>query len=354
MVLTQTQKLMQEKIRNGTFDTYAVVAGIDGKSCTITSENADRDTYFDIASMGKVLVTSTMILKTVGAGKLNLSDTLAKFYPDAPADKREITIEQMLTHTSGMVRGLVSKELGEKGSDAIAAHILSIPLKFAPGSDFVYSCDGPMLMGFILEKIYGKPLDEVYAQLLTEPLGLKRSRFNISLTEENAAVCYRDDHDNRTNRADDEVVYNMKNCTGGAGGSFSSAGDIETVVQAIMQKSLLLYPAYLFDLAEKDYTPNFGEGRGYGYQLGDRRCPEGEMLFSPNTPTFGHIGSTGASFFLNRTKQMYVIILTNARKCSGDSPASGIPYRQYMDAFHALRQEIYQSIYTDYITQHLL
>ena len=84
MNLNHTEKLIDEMFREKDFDSYAVLVSKDGQERSLMSDNVNEDTYFDIASMGKVLVTSTLILNAVGNGKLSLDDTLDKFFENVP------------------------------------------------------------------------------------------------------------------------------------------------------------------------------------------------------------------------------------------------------------------------------
>ena len=179
MNLNFTEQLMQDKLKKNDFDSYAVLVGINGDEKLITSKNVNEDTYFDVASMGKVLVTSTLVLHAVDVGKLALDDKLTKFFKNIPKDKENITVRQLLTHTSGIVRVPIPDRIADCGKDVVAEYILGSKLAFEPGPDYEYSCNACILSGYILEKIYGMPLDEIYEKLLVKPLGLTRSRFNI-------------------------------------------------------------------------------------------------------------------------------------------------------------------------------
>jgi len=181
-----TERLLRKKLENKDLDTYAILIHC-GDEEVFLSVNADEYTCFDAASMGKVLITSTLILQAIGGGNLSLDDTLDMFFDDVDDDKKKITVKQMLTHTSGILR----KPIVAGNNDEIAKKILSYSLGFVPGTQCQYSCNAFMLLGFILEKIYGKTLEEVYQEKIVTPLGLKRSPFEIALDEPNAALCYR-------------------------------------------------------------------------------------------------------------------------------------------------------------------
>lgn len=312
MNLNNTKKYMEQLKENSTLDSYAVLLKRKGEKSAVYSENVDGDTYFDIASMGKILITATLILKAIGENKLSLGDTLDLFFKDVPNDRKKITIKQMLTHTSGIVRCAIPKEIAEKGNDAIAHHIINNPLAYMPGSNRIYSCNAYILLGFIVEKIYKVPLDEAFYEYTKKALNLSRSCFNVGVDEPNAAVSYR-----RVNageyRCDDDNVYNMKGVAG-SGAQFWTMADMEKYCDAVMEKNPELYSVKMYDLAEQSYTGTLGEeANGLGWLIVDERYRQTGNLFPCGS--FGHCGHTGTSFFFNREEDMYVIILTNATRC---------------------------------------
>lgn len=336
-----TKQLMDNYIEEKLCDSYALYLYDKGNRSILTSENVNMDTYFDIASCGKVMTTSTLILKTIGKGMLDLNDTLSTFFPKAPADKRGITIKDLLTHTSGIIRYEFPDDIYTKSHDQIAEWILAHPLAFETGSDYTYSCNGYILLGFILEKIYGKKLAEVFETELKQPLGMTRAGFGLPEGESNRAISHRREADGDF-PVDDENLYKMRECAG-SGAQFYCMGDAVKLMDAILERSGSLYPRELFDLAEQDHTPNYSMGRGLGYWLVDDR-------FSPNDPlfpvgSFGHLGSTGTAFCIDRKNDRYIILFTNFRRHIED----GIhyDYTRYMERYAQLRREIYAAVAKD-------
>lgn len=343
MELQNTENLLKVKFQNNDFDTYAVLVRYGDEEKAFYSPNADEFTYFDIASMGKVLITSTLILQAISKGLLSLDNKLCDFFGDVPEEKKNITVEQLLTHTSGIVRRPLTKTAVEKGHDGIAEEILSFPLRFQPDTNYVYSCNGMILLGFILEKIYGKTLEEVYQENLYKPLGLKRTSFEIGIDEPNAAVCYRFPRTTEpySGRFDDENISILGE-SAGSGGQQSCLFDIKKFVDAVLVKNEKLYTNELFELAEKNYTPQFSEGRGLGYLVVDKKYTQTGKLFPDNS--FGHCGHTGQSFFINREMDLYVIILTNAtRSLNKKNEFKGYDYGK----IKKLREEIHNAIADD-------
>lgn len=349
MELKNTANLLRQKMENRDMDSYAVFVSKGDNEAFLHSGNVNEDTYFDIASMGKILVTTPLILKAVTEGKLSLEDTLDKFFDHVPAEKN-VTIQQLLTHTSGIVRHPILPEAVAQGHDAVAAQIIQNPLAFQPGTSSIYSCNGMILLGFILEKIYGAPLETLFETKLKAPLGYARSKFNIAVDEPNAAVCYRSENvDGLASPWDDENIRVLQT-SAGSGGQFFTLGDIKKYAKAIMSKSNLLYARELYEMAEKDYTEKtFEEGRGLGWLIVDERYPQTGRLFPDGS--FGHCGHTGTSLFFNRDEDMYVIILTNATRFQNMKNH----FKTYdYSIVCKMREELHNAICEDFIANHFI
>ncbi len=338
MKLTKTQALIDRGLLAERFTSIAISVS-KGDDCSIlTSPNTDRDTYFDIASMGKVLITASLILRAVSDDLLSLDDTLERFW-SVPEDKRGITIKQLLTHTSGIVRIPLSPKVAAEGNDSLAAQIIANPLAYKPGSDYIYSCNAYILLGFIAEKLYGAPLDVLYEKYIKAPLGLERSKFNIAVDEPNAAVSYSRKEVGEF-RADDSNVCIMRGIAG-SGAEFWTLSDIERFTKAVFERSDKLYAPELYKLAERNYTLGspYREGRGL---IVDERYAQTGRLFP--TGSFGHCGHTGCSMFMNRELELKVIILSNAtRQLNVKSGFCGYDYGE----IEKMRAELHNAIADD-------
>ncbi|MBQ8894996.1 MAG: beta-lactamase family protein [Clostridia bacterium] len=345
--LISTEKLLKDDLKNGIFESYALVVGYKDNEWTFTSDDVNLDTYFDAASVGKVFPTSTLALKAISQGKLSLDDTLETFFPYVPNDKKDITVKQLLTHTSGILRSEFPADIAKEGRKSITEYILSQPLAFEPGKYFAYSCNAITLLGFIIEKVFGVSLDEAFRVYIVEPLGLTRSKYNIAIDEENAAICYH--KESYTDYPwDDHNVRAMNGIPAGAGGIFCTAGDLRKFVKAILNKDERLYQKELFDLAEQNHTaaiealPNYVVygNHGLGYEYVDSKCPQANVLFPAGS--VGKEGYTGQSFYCSREKNLYVILLTNATRCT----VKRFGYTKY-DEVCLMRTEIHKAIKKD-------
>lgn len=349
MNLENTEKLLLKKAKDKDFDSYAVIVYAKGNEKCLHSPNVNMDTYFDIASMGKVLITSTLILKALSENKISLDDKLNKFFSYTPDEKANITIKQLLTHTSGIVRYPIPEECAEKGNDAVAKFILNTPLSFEPGKSQIYSCNGMILLGYILEKIYDKSLEEIFNEKIKQPLRYTRSKFNIEINEPNAAICYRTENLNGLSHPWDDENIRILKTSAGSGGQFFTPGDINKFAKAVISKSKMLYSQEVFDVAEKDYVGDIGEGCGLGWLIVDEKYRQTGKLFPIGS--FGHCGHTGTSMFFNRSEDMYVIILTNATRFQNmKNNFKGYDY----GLVEKMREEIHNEIYKDLKGQGLI
>ena len=319
MELTNTLREIEKKIRERDFGSYALLVGYGEEEWVYTSDDVDLDTYFDAASVGKVFPTTALALHAIGEGRLSLDDTLEKFFPQTPADKKMITVKNLLTHTSGMVRRPYPEKIGLQGREAVVSFILSNPLAYEPGRSFAYCCDGIMLLGLIIEKVYCVTLEEAFEQFVKKPLGMTRSTYHIKIDEENAVMC--------NHRADlggliydDDNVRQLCGIPAGNGGLFITAGDLQKFVKALIARDARLYPGEMYDLAEQNYTKDLPildgnrsvENHGLGFVYVNENCEQARDLFPKGS--IGHVGWSGQSFFLSRTLPLYVILLTNSMR----------------------------------------
>ncbi|MET0620955.1 MAG: serine hydrolase [Thermoanaerobaculia bacterium] len=139
------------------------------------------DMVFRVGSATKQF-TSACILKLVEQGKLRLDDPISKFFPDYPEAGRAVTLEQLLTHTSG-IRSATDMPAWypHMREDWTVSELIDFfknePLDFAPGSRWHYTNSGYILLGAILEKVTGRPYAEIVADLIFRPLGMKNTRY---------------------------------------------------------------------------------------------------------------------------------------------------------------------------------
>ncbi len=272
---------------------------------------ASDDTLFDIASMSKIVSTSTIAFKFIEMGKLRLYDRLDYFF-DTSEDKAAITVLNLMTHTSGLPAHLYISEIA-KGHEDIVNAILNIKLVNPVGKVPVYSCIGYILLGKILEKIGGASLDVLAQKLVFDELCLKNTTYrpkgDIAPTElnpiTNELIC---------GKVHDENARFLNGISGNAG-VFSNIGDMATFTQMLaMGGKTLSGKRFLSNAvmkaAIKNRTPGENrEFRGLGFNLAHSPANFMGDLFSERS--FGHTGFTGTSMAVDPDSGLFVVLLTN-------------------------------------------
>ena len=350
MELKNTLSEIEKKLKCLDFGSYALLVGYGDREWQYMSDDVNLDTYFDAASIGKVFPTGALTLMAIGKGLLSLDDTLEKFFPYVPEDKKHITVKNLMTHTSGMLRQPYPKNLGLGGRESVAKFIFSNPLVYETGTHFAYCCDGIMILGLILEMVFNMPLEDAFETYIKKPLGMTRSTYHIAIDEENAVMC--------NHRADlggliydDNNVRELCGIPAGNGGLFITAGDLQKFVKALIAKDARLYPESVFDLAEQNYTSNLPvldekrstEDHGLAFVYVNENCLQARELFPEGS--IGHVGWSGQSFYLNRELNLYVILLTNSMRYQ--NLEKKLVGEERDNAVHQMRIDIHRAIKKD-------
>ena len=303
--MKNTEKLVELLKREGLISNIAIRVGkysdVIGE---VYSDGIDERTLFDMASVTKVIVTTTPSLIAIDERKLNITDKISKYF-NVPDWYSELTIFNLLTHTMGIGhRNLTDKN---NSYDNIAEYILSLKGNEV-GSNVTYSCPAFILLGKILEKIYGEKLNAIFNKKVALPLGLKKSVF----CPDNSF------YDNMVNsNAEDEKIgivndYNCQylGCVAGNAGLFSNVEDITAYVNMLLNNGKNLISKSVLEKATQNYTSDMSESRGLGFLYVDERYKQTGELFSVGS--IGHCGHTGQSVFLNLESGLYAIILSDA------------------------------------------
>lgn len=146
----------------------------------------DTSTLFYIASLSKQFVAAA-VLRLEADGRLRTRDSIATYFPDAPADKRAITLDQLLSHTSGIGRygwDPVRRDWAIENRDQATRGILHSPLAHAPGSDFDYQNANFIVLAAVVERVSGMRFGEYIEQQLLRPAGLHDTHFYLRPTSE--------------------------------------------------------------------------------------------------------------------------------------------------------------------------
>src|ERR1700676_438318 len=168
--LAVVDDIVEDAIRDGQIPGAVVLVGHDGhviyrKACGARALEPRReamtvDTIFDLASLTKVIATTTAMMQLVERGKVRLNDPVAKYLPEfAQNGKEDITVRQLLTHYSGLEPDLDLKTLGQGKETAFRMAFAETPQE-PPGSGFTYSDINFITLGALVERVSGEPLDQ--------------------------------------------------------------------------------------------------------------------------------------------------------------------------------------------------
>ncbi len=275
------------------------------KKATMTT-----DTIFDIASLTKVIATSTAVAQLVETGKLNLEDPVAKYWPEFKADGKEmITVRDLLTHYSGLRPALDLKPNGSGYAAALRMVEEEKPV-LPPHTSFIYSDINFIILGELVSRISGESLDVYCADHIFKPLGMKDTGFKPSplLRPRIAPTQYQHGTTGKIlwGEVHDPVAYSMGGVAGHAG-LFSTADDLATFAQMILDggsgKSVqVLSPLMVKKMTVLQSPPDKIPLRGLGWNIDSSLVSAG---------SFEHKGFTGTGIWIDPASKTYVIILTN-------------------------------------------
>ena len=288
-------------------------------------------TRFDLASLTKAVVTAPLVWYAVGQGALRLDDPARRWLPDWRGGGG-VTVCHLLTHTSGLPAWL---PLYEEGSpEAIWERLMGLELEQAPGTRAVYSDMGFLLLGRLLERCLGAPLDALARQIVLGPLEMDATRFvrhvagealeragGVAATEatavaahQGAALC---------GEVHDENAWALGGVAAHAG-LFGTASDLLRWGRAVLGADQAPGAAWPIPSSVVRWAlSSLGGVRGedgalLGSHLGGLDTPSGErstagpvVAREPAGVTVGHLGFTGTSLWIDRSRRLVMTLLTN-------------------------------------------
>ena len=282
------------------------------------------DTIFDLASLTKVVATTTSVMMLVEDGKIRLSDRVASYVPGFERyGKGEITIRHLLTHVSGLRPDV---DLGDPwtGADtAIQLAIEEVP-GARPGERFVYSDINFFLLGHIVHRVSGEPLEQFAMRRIFEPLGMKDTMFRppaslqarIAPTEPCTPYgwpCEGPDMRMLRGIVHDPTARRMGGVAGHAG-LFSTAADLSIFCRMLLaggshQGRRILSPLTVAKMTSPGTPPGERNVRGFGWDMDSSfSVNRGELL---PLGSFGHTGFTGTSVWIDPATRLFVVFMSN-------------------------------------------
>lgn len=292
-----------------------------------------EDTLFDMASLSKLMGTTMAALRLIEQGKLHLTDTVGDYFDNCHG-KEDITIHHLMTHTSGIISFFHMWKMDVSPNDAPDV-ILAHPLAAPTGTKVIYSCMGYILLGKIMEKICGEPLDKIVTREVLQPLGLNNTMYcpgneRICVTTEKKPgseeyIC---------GHVHDENAHFLNGISGNAG-LFSTFDDVIKFSQMLSLHGKDYISPEIFEYAITDHTKDLPSlSRGLGFQLyRDGVFPGGCQL---SRGSYGHTGFTGTSIYVDKNTNCFCILLTNRVHFGRDT-----------NKFFEYRRAFYDKVFSD-------
>ncbi len=284
-----------------------------------TSGVISRNTMYDLASLTKVIATTTATMICYDRGLFKLDDKVAKYIPQFGVNGKEnVTIRNLLVHDSGLrpdiTRKLASFDTVKNKPQAVLNEIYNDSLVYRTGSKMVYSDLNMIVMGKIIEKVTGERLDQFTEKEIFEPLGMSSTMFNPpkSLIYKIAPTEYDNYWRHRQIRGTvhDETAALLGGVAGHAG-LFSDASDLAKLLQMLLQKGVYqgrrFIKASTVNLFIKKQS-NLST-RALGWDTKSPKRSSAGHFFS--NLSYGHLGFPGTSVWTDPTRKLFVVFLTN-------------------------------------------
>jgi uncharacterized protein YbbC (DUF1343 family)/CubicO group peptidase (beta-lactamase class C family) len=282
------------------------------------------ETIFDLASLTKVIATTTAVMQLMEHGKIRMNDPVAKYLPEfAQNGKDDITVRQLMTHYSGLAPDLDLTTPWDGKETAFKLAFVEPPAQ-PPGSSFTYSDINFITLGALVEKISGESLDAYTTQHIFAPLRMLHTRFVPPATwrPRIAPTQYDDAQHMLRGVVHDPTARRMGGVAGHAG-LFSTADDLAKFAQALLSGGGgILSSEAVTKMTQPEQPPSAPVLRGFGWDI-DSPFSSNRGDFLP-VGSYGHTGFTGTSLWIDPTTETYIILLTNSVHPRGKGNAIGL------------------------------
>lgn len=281
-----------------------------------TTQPMTPDTVFDLASLSKSVGCASSVMVLIEQGKIRPEEKVASYFPEFGKNGKEnITVAQLLTHQSGLIPD--NPESDYKNGPAEAwKKICDLKTVTPPGTAFKYSDVNFIVLGKLVEKVSGQPLDTFAKEHVFVPAGMMETSYNppASLRDRSAPTQERNGHW-MVGEVHDPRAYDLGGVAGHAG-VFSTAHDLSrfcrmTLNGGTIDGKRVLKPQTVEQWITPHALPDGSNKRTYGFDVDTPYAgPRGERF--ERGATFGHTGFTGTSFWMDPKNDCYVILLTNS------------------------------------------
>ena len=261
-------------------------------------------TMYDLASLTKVVATTTAVMVLADHGRQRLDDRVSRWIPEFRGEwKSAVTIRHLLAHRSGLPAG---RDLAHATPAQARRRVLNTPLRSPPGLRFEYSDVGLIVLGVVVERVTEEPLDRYVRRAVHSRLGMRSTTFRPSRSM--LARVAASERGVPRGQVHDRTAHALGDIAGHAG-LFSTAHDLAVFAQFMLDHGRQGTRRFVSDTTVTSFTRRGLEGR---QALGWETCAGGGSCGRFMGPSaFGHTGFTGTSIWMDPERDMFVIVLTN-------------------------------------------
>lgn len=318
-------QIIQQQIDNETLQNAVLHVCRSGQVTQHAFGRAQLDSMFLLGSITKPLAVALPMMILVDRGELKLADRAVKYLPEFNEGvRKDITIEQLLTHTSGLPDQLENNnELRAEHaplSDFVKGAVRT-PLLFAPGTKYHYQSMGILLAAEIVERVTKTALPDFLQQHVFTPLGMSRSVLGLGKFKKSDMVTMQTEHaapeagggDPKAREWDWNSDY-WRNLGAPWGGAHSSAADVAAFLRLFLHPDGTVLREDTARLMIRDHTTTLSAHRGVGFMVGPVGLGKG-----CSARAFGHSGSTGTLAWADpATDTTFVLLSALPKNVSGE------------------------------------
>jgi len=319
--LETIDRVVTRGIKAGGFPGAAVVVGRKGSAvwekgfgridwATSSSHVSATETIYDLASLTKVIGTTTAVMILFDEGRIKLDSPVSTYLPEFSGGyKDSVTVRQLLEHRSGLPADRDLWRIAHSPAEARQV-VLDAPLECKPGQCYIYSDLGAITLGMMVERVTGQGLDVFLHERVFAPLGMLNTFFKpadslksrVAPTEVSPPRGYP-----LQGEVHDENAYALGGVAGHAG-LFSTASDLSIFAQMILEGGEYKGVRIVSDSTIKLFTTRAAGSRALGWAMADGQWGSGRFM---SEGSFGHVGYTGTSLWIDPDREMFVVLLTN-------------------------------------------
>ena len=319
--LETIDRVVNRGIKAGGFPGAAVVVGRKGSAvwekgfgridwATSSSRVSATETIYDLASLTKVIGTTTAVMILFDEGRIKLDAPVSTYLPEFTGGyKDSVTVRQLLEHRSGLPADRDLWRIAHSPAEARQV-VLDAPLECKPGQCYIYSDLGAITLGMMVERVTGQGLDVFLHERVFAPLGMVNTFFKpadslksrVAPTEVSPPRGYP-----LQGEVHDENAYALGGVAGHAG-LFSTASDLSIFAQMILEGGEYKGVRIVSDSTIKLFTTRAAGSRALGWAMADGQWGSGRFM---SEGSFGHVGYTGTSLWIDPDREMFVVLLTN-------------------------------------------